>query len=458
MKNRMANLGLRTALVLLASAGCGGCFQAPANTATEPLAETDATAAAMADAAAGIPVPAAVRANLGITFAKVEARAVKQTRRVPGQFELLPTARHEYRMPLSGRVSLAAGQFEPVAPEAVLFTIESPVWRQIQHEAVEAEGEIAMAEAALDVTRARRAEARAALADHEARLKKLADAGARNADLETTASALRNSLPRLDAEVSAQTAAVREAHEHYASRLNALSAVSGFAIDALVEETNGVATWRTIAALPVPAKHAGVVESLQVNDGGWLEEGGLVLTVIDPAKVRFRAVAPQTDIALYRDGLPARIVPPEGGSVDSQTGIAGTLALGLTANPDDRTVSLFVAPDSVPPWAKAGVGAYLEVVLDQGADRQLAVPAPAIIQDGLEAVFFRRNPADPDRVLRLVADLGPSDGRWTVLRSGVKEGDEVVVDGVYALNLTDSAQQAPDGYHYHADGALHKNH
>jgi hypothetical protein len=82
----------------------------------------------------------------------------------------------------------------------------------------------------------------------------------------------------------------------------------------------------------------------------------------------------------------------------------------------------------------------------------------SVIQDGLEHVFYRRDPKDPDRALRVLADLGPSDGRWIVLKSGVKEGDEVVLDGVYALKLTSSAQQAPAGYHYHADGALHKNH
>jgi hypothetical protein len=38
---------------------------------------------------------------------------------------------------------------------------------------------------------------------------------------------LRSSLPRLDAETRAQEAALREAHEHYASRLNALASVTG---------------------------------------------------------------------------------------------------------------------------------------------------------------------------------------------------------------------------------------
>ena len=49
-----------------------------------------------------IDVPASVRQNLGITFAKVERRRVASTIRVPGRFELLPSARREYRATLPG--------------------------------------------------------------------------------------------------------------------------------------------------------------------------------------------------------------------------------------------------------------------------------------------------------------------------------------------------------------------
>jgi multidrug resistance efflux pump len=406
----------------------------------------------------GIPIPPAVRDNLGIRFVEVEQRAVAETRRVPGQFELLPTARQEYRGPLTGRVDLQVAQFQSVNAGDVLFALDSPTWREIQHAAVEAEGDIVMAQAALEVAQAHRAETQAALASHEARLAGLAELKVRKAELESEAVVLRSSLPRLDAETRAQEAALREAHEHYASRLNALASVTGMTIDQLRAQEGDAAAWRSVSVLPVRAHQAGVVETLAVNNGGWLEAGELALTVIDPAQIRFRAEAPQADIGLFREGQQAHIVPPQGSSVDAQSALPGKLTLGLTANERDRTISLYVTPDATVPWAKAGVGGFLEVTLTEEAPKQWAVPVAAVIQDGLEHVFYRRDPKDPDRALRVLADLGPSDGRWIVLRSGVKEGDEVVLDGVYALKLTSSAQQAPDGYHYHADGALHKNH
>ena len=59
-----------------------------------------------------IAIPAAVRSNLGITFATVERRKIQDTLRVPGTFEYLPSAKREYRTMLVGRVELLVDQFE----------------------------------------------------------------------------------------------------------------------------------------------------------------------------------------------------------------------------------------------------------------------------------------------------------------------------------------------------------
>ncbi|HKX45131.1 MAG TPA: hypothetical protein VJP77_00305, partial [Planctomycetota bacterium] len=108
---------------------------------------------------------------------------------------------------------------------------------------------------------------------------------------------------------------------------------------------------------------------------------------------------------------------------------------------------------------RAGVSAFLEVVVGATTAPELAVPREAVVQDGLRHVLFRRDPADPDQALRIEADLGPSDGRWVVLRSGVMRGDQVVVEGAYELQLAAARDTAPEpGGHVHADGTLHADH
>jgi hypothetical protein len=71
----------------------------------------------------------------------------------------------------------------------------------------------------------------------------------------------------------------------------------------------------------------------------------------------------------------------------------------------------------------------------------------------LQKVFFLRNPKDPDEVMRIEADLGTSDGRWVEVKSGLVEGDEVVLGGGYALMLASGPQQKAG--HFHADGTFH---
>lgn len=411
-----------------------------------------------ADLKSGIEVTPAARENLGIRFVEVERRAITATRRIPGVFEFMPSARHEYRAMLAGRATLHVQQFDKVERGDLLLSINSPQWRQIQHNAVEAEGEITMAEAMLDVTKARRAEANASLAKVNGRLKNLASAGVSNANLEAEAAALRNSLPRLEAEVRAQEAAVREAHEHYESRLRTLSSVTGIDIGDLTANENGHAAWREITEIELRAAGPGVIEDVSINDGGWLEEGALALTTADPTAIRFHAEAPQSDIAYYREGQKARIVSAQGGSVDMKDAMTGTIRLGVQAHVEDRTLSLYVTPDSLSDWARAGVSAYLEVTVSDDVEETWAIPKSAVIQDGIETIFYRRNPDDPNRVLRVVADLGESDGRWVAVMSGLKKGDEVVNEGAYALSLSGAGSQAPEGYHYHADGSLHKDH
>jgi hypothetical protein len=214
-------------------------------------------------------------------------------------------------------------------------------------------------------------------------------------------------------------------------------------------------------SVTVCATAPGVVELMGVTPGGSVEEGGAVLTLVQPEQVRFRARALQSDLARLRDGLPARLTPPSGGAVEGQLAageaMTGALSIGLAADPDERTIDLIVSPTRILPWARAGVTASLEVTLEGGSE-ELAIPLAAVVRDNASGggpIIFRRDPANPDKVIRMDADLGVNDGRWIVVNSGVKEGDEIIVGGNYQLMLASSGA-APKGGHFHPDGTFHE--
>jgi len=54
------------------------------------------------------------------------------------------------------------------------------------------------------------------------------------------------------------------------------------------------------------------------------------------------------------------------------------------------------------------------------------------------------------------ADMGPGDGRWVAILSGLMPNDEVVLDGAYELKLASQLSGASRrGGHIHADGTFH---
>lgn len=403
-----------------------------------------------------VDIPASVRQNLGITFAKVESRNVAQTLRVPGRFELLPTARREYRTPLSGRVEVLVSQYQRVEPGTPLYRVDAATWRDL-HE------QIAAMQARVDSMGPLREAHRRheqSLADKVAlwqeRLKQLEDlrtAGGGSAAQFTEARATLNAtqaeladVMEKDAELQAQQKQAEAELRSLISRRESLVRTGncGGDRDGSVHEGGFV----------VCAVAVGLVEAIGITPGGLGEENGHIVTVVQPDQIRFRARGLQSDLGRLRDGLSGRIAPPQGGSLPLQEAMEGVLQIGLSADADERTVDLVMIPSSLATWARAGVSAHLEITLAGGTE-ELAIPQSAVVRDGARAIIFRRDPTDPDKVIRMDADVGLSDGRWVVISSGVREGDEIVLGGNFQLMLASSGSAEKAG-HFHSDGTFHK--
>lgn len=365
--------------------GCGSKDAAHDDHAHGSAAAPTATQAAESAPTNRIPVPQAVRDNLGITFAKAEYRTVQGTLRVPGRFEPDADARRVYAMPIAGAVEVLVKPYERVQAVQPLYRVAGQAWAQL---------------------RGQWEEAHRAAAD-------------------SPASAQRRDL--LAATVAQ---------------------MAGLAADA-----PGLDALRGSPVLVVHARAAGVVEAEIGVSGSHREEGDAIAAVTDPARVRFRAVALQGDLGRLREGTPAAIVP----IADShRERMPARVALGLEADPRTRTVDLVAWPTDAarPIWARPGMAALIELRTG-GGDEELAIPLAATIRDGLKTILFRRDPAKPDEVIRMDADLGASDGVWVQILSGLKEGDEVVVGGIYPLMLSGAGKASQAG-HFHSDGTFHE--
>jgi multidrug efflux pump subunit AcrA (membrane-fusion protein) len=444
---RLARRGSRSFVALAALMLMqGGCEPAAEDAGTPAYDESAVEKTAVTNR---IDIPAPVRTNLGITFAKVEPRAVAHTLRVPGRFELIPTARREYRMPLGGRVEVLVEQYQTIAAGDPLVRIDSGAWRAMRQEIEAIRAKVSSMEplrAAHRVHEESLAEKVEIWRERIVQLEVLREAGAGSAAQLTEAKATLNATQAELADVMEKDASL-EAEERVAqATLAGLEARRDVMLRSMHELEDGT--------LELRSRDEGVVETIDVANGAVPGESDRVLSVIRRDRIRMRATALQADLGRLRDGLACRIVAPPGGTMLDATPMIASLTIDLSGDAEERTIDLIAEPTSIASWARAGVSAHLEITLD-GAVEELAVPLACVVRDGVKPVIFRRDPANPDKVIRLEADVGISDGRWIAILSGVREGDEIVLAGNYQLMLASSGA-APKGGHFHSDGTWHE--
>ncbi len=424
-----------------------------------------------------IDVPEAVRKNLGITFAVAERRPVAATLRLPGQVELLPRGRSEVRPPLGGRITVAVQPLQRVAAGELLATVASPAWRALQREL----GELANALAITEANRKAMPLLLAACEQHEASLRAAASA------LQELVRALESSqqqvggqatrLAEARASLAGNAALLAEAAEKHAEtqtrqieleataaaqrdRLRLALAAAATTLGVKAEELtaagpDGAPRWQAIDVIELRAPRAGVVESIAATDGALVDGHDVWATVVDPTAVRCRVRALQSDLPRLRDGLPTAIVPA--GAADAAQRAIADLQLATGGDAAQRTFDLCATPREAAEFLRPGVAVFVEIATLGGGEPVLAIPRSAVLQDGMQRVYFRRDPKDKDKVIRVEADLGVDDGRWIEVKSDLMDGDEVVTTGAYELVLASSGQ-ATKGGHFHADGTWHEDH
>ena len=469
MKSRTLIIGIASTLLTLQ--GCG-------DNAEQAAQPTDPNTANTSTPSNRVAIPPAVRSNLGITFATVERRQIQDTLRVPGRFEYMPTAKQEYQTMLSGRVEILVDQFDHVEQGTALYRIDSPAWGEIQQTIIDKATNVSRLETKMTTFEplfiahdAHEESLNQLISMWQTRVEKveaLREAGGGSMSEFTkarstlvTAHAELAKAQEKDAELNALNvetkAALAAARTTLDIAIGSASSMLAFTRDQL-DRTNPD-WWKEITTIEVNASQRGVVESLGITNGAWVDEQTNVVTIVQPDRLRFHASGLQSDLGILRDGLAATIVPPtptaSDRSVRLQNTMNGTLSLGLSGDADERTIDLFVSPMELASWARSGIAAQLEIVIDSTRAPELAIPLAAVQRDGVTPIIFRRNPNNRDEAIHMEADLGLDDGRWVAILSGLADGDEVVLDGGFQLMLATSGS-IQQGGHFHSDGTFHE--
>jgi len=168
------------------------------------------------------------------------------------------------------------------------------------------------------------------------------------------------------------------------------------------------------------------------------EEG--LFTVADLSQVWVQASLPESDLARVRVGAPAAIevaaYPDE-----RFEGRVAYVSSGL--DKETRTVQARIEVPNPKGRLKMEMFATAHIEAAAGEEQALILPREAVVlMDGKPAVFVRENGGFEARGV----ELGQPLATGTVVRSGVRPGEQVVLGGAYALKARMLKSQMGEGH------------
>ncbi len=173
----------------------------------------------------------------------------------------------------------------------------------------------------------------------------------------------------------------------------------------------------------------GVLAARHLAPGQRVEAGAPAFTVVNPETLWFLARVParQAEAVLAVVGAWFTV---EGGSRIHTT--RRVVSVGSVIDPITRTLPVYVAVSNSDASLKIGMLAEGRLLIGTPLPG-VSIPATAIQEeDGLSVAYVK---VGGEAFLRRVLTLGPSDGEWTIVRSGIGAGEQVVTVGAYQVKL-----------------------
>jgi cobalt-zinc-cadmium efflux system membrane fusion protein len=233
-------------------------------------------------------------------------------------------------------------------------------------------------------------------------------------------------LQKREAESSSAKAEYRAANDQLRVQGMDQASIDRLAKSGVIESINNV-----IATIP------GEIVERKINKGQVVQPADALFTVADLSTLWAISEVPESSSYLIRKGQKASLIIP---ALRNQE-IEGTVAhVDSIVNPQTRTVVVRMELPNKQGQIKPGMLATM-LIESQPIDK-LVVPVAAVIRDdNHDHVYIRQD----DDVYRMVpVKLGPEGRGFRPVISGLKEGQEIVIDGAYHLN-TERKRQLSGG-------------
>ena len=212
---------------------------------------------------------------------------------------------------------------------------------------------------------------------------------------------------------------------------------------AAYEAVEGKQTERGVS---VVAPMNGYLKNLQVKEGDYVSVGQPLATISQSDRLMLRADVSERYYAALPTIRSAHFKTPYDSTLYRLPDLHGRL-LSYGKASDENT---FYIPVTFVSDNKGAVipGSFVEIyLLTSPVENVLTVPVSALIEEqGVYSVYVR---LDEECYRKQAVTLGATDGAKVRVLSGLKAGDEVVVNGAYQIKLASASNAIPAHTHHH---------
>lgn len=226
-------------------------------------------------------------------------------------------------------------------------------------------------------------------------------------------------------EARSEEARAREALHHSRELLNLLGAGGDGNHDNLVR---------------VSSQLSGLVTERPVARGERVEAGQKLFTILDISRLWIWIDLYEKDLASIRRGMAVRIKVP---AYPKKTFLARISYVSPELNPESRTVRARVEVSN--PARELKPNMFATVTILSGSSRAVpAVPTASLARVENQDVVYVQMEAD--HFERRPVQLGERESDWVEIVSGLKLGDKVATQGVFALKSIDLKASTEEGH------------
>ena len=185
------------------------------------------------------------------------------------------------------------------------------------------------------------------------------------------------------------------------------------------------------------APTTGIVNEIKVTSGQQVDLGTQLLSIVNLSTVLIEAQVFERDLQTVRESTRASFtnaaLSGEVYSIGTRDGDGRLLSIGQTVNEQTRTVP--VVYEMKNPLGRLKDGMFVDVTIDTSGDRQvLAVAKQSVVNEQGQTFVFVFLGGETFQK-RAVA-VGAEGSDFYEIKSGLKEGERVVVEGIYQLRTT----------------------